>query len=140
MKNESLSGVSLPEATLLEVSLPTVPTSTPEEMLKQKLFDTYLSLRDMMSQERDIENQRDAISRRPLRNIIRKFFHLLEKKEVFQAYQKCYDKLRRAVLWLREVVYTKSITRIHEGRKKQFYYVSIAALEPVCDRLGELLV
>ncbi len=111
-----------------------------QEILKQKLFDTYLSLRGMMSQERDIENQSDGISRRPLRTIIRKFFHLLDKKEVFRAYQNCYDKLRRAVLWLRDVVYTKSITRIHEGRKKQFYYVSIAALEPVCDRLGELLV
>lgn len=105
-----------------------------QEVAKQKLFDNYLSLREMVSQDWD------SISRRPLRKIIRKFFHLLDKKEVFRAYQSCYDKLRRAVLWLREVVYTKTVTRIHEGRKKQFYYVSITALEPVCDRLGELLV
>lgn len=116
---------------------------TPQEVLKQKLVDTYVSLRDMVNQDGDgLEPtlQADGISRRPLRKILRKFFHLLDKKEVFQAYQTCYDKLRKAVLWLRDVVYTKSITRIHEGRKKQFYYVSIAALEPVCDRLGELLV
>jgi hypothetical protein len=108
-----------------------------EEVLKGKLYHNYLLLRDMLEPGKKGDR---GISRRPLRKIIRNLFHLLDKKEIFKVYQNCYDKLRGAVLWLREVVYTKTITCRHEGRKKQFYYVRYEALEPVCDRLGALLV
>lgn len=114
-----------------------IVTPSQEEMLKGKLYHNYLLLRDMVEPGK---NRDRGISRRPLRRIIRTFFALLDKKEVHQAYRSCYDQLRRAVLWLREVIYTKTTTVVHEFRKKQFYYVRHDALEPVCDRLGALLV